>query len=192
MAKVLVFIYNDMADFEITYAVHLLRHELGKEIVVTANNLDTIKSKGGLIYEPQITIGEANAEDYEGFIIPGGWNPVVKPEMLDLINSFFNKGKLLAAICAGPRYFAKAGILDRVKYTTSIVEWNQARKDAFKEDKDPFPRQNFIDTRVVRDGNVITSKGVSFVDFAIEVADYFGMFKTENDRILFTKDVKGF
>ncbi|MDF2987426.1 MAG: putative intracellular protease/amidase [Eubacterium sp.] len=190
MNKILVFMYNDMADFEITYATHLLGHELSKVIVPCAYDMNPVKSKGGMLYLPAITISEAKAEDYEGFIIPGGWNPVVREEMLQLINSFYDSGKLLAAICAGPRFFAKAGILNKVKYTTSIVEWNQLRRDQFKEE-DPFPRENFINTRVVRDGNVITSKGISFVDFAVEVAAYFGQFKNETEKQAFFNTITG-
>lgn len=190
MNKILVFMYNDMADFEITYATHLLGHELSKEIVPCAYDLKPVKSKGGMVYLPAVTVAEAKAEDYEGFIIPGGWNPVVRDEMLNLINEFYGSGKLLAAICAGPRFFAKAGILDKVKYTTSIVEWNQMRREQFKEE-DPFPRENFVNTRVVRDENVITSKGISFVDFAVEVADYFGQFKDQNDKQAFFNTITG-
>ncbi len=190
MNKILVFMYNDMADFEVTYATHLLGHELSMEIVPCAYDMNPVKSKGGMLYLPAIAISEAKAEDYEGFIIPGGWNPVVREEMLQLINSFYDSGKLLAAICAGPRFFAKAGILNNVKYTTSIVEWNQIRREQFKEE-DPFPRENFINTRVVRDGNVITSKGISFVDFAVELADYFGLFKDEGEKRAFFNTITG-
>lgn len=190
MGKILVFMYNDMADFEVTYATHLLGHELSKEIIPCAYDMKPIKSKGGMLYLPAVTVGEAKVDDYEGFIIPGGWNPVVREEILTLIRDFYSSGKLLAAICAGPRFFAKAGILDKVKYTTSIVEWNEIRREQFKEE-DPFPRGNFVNTRVVRDGNVITSKGISFVDFAIEVADYFGLFKDNAEKQPFFNTITG-
>jgi len=182
MDKILVFMYDDMADFEITYATHLLGHELSKQIVPCAYDNKPIKSKGGMIYMPAITVAEAVVEDYAALLIPGGWNIVVKDEMLSLINKFFNSDKLLAAICAGPMFLAKAGILAKVKYTTSIVEWNQMRREQFNNEDDPFPRENFINTRVVRDKNVITSKGISFVDFAIELVDYFGQFKVEAEK----------
>lgn len=190
MGKILVFMYNDMADFEITYATHLLGHELSKEIVPCAYDMNQIKSKGGMIFLPAITVAEAKVEDYEGFLIPGGWNPVVKEEMLDLINKFYDSGRLVAAICAGPRFLAKAGILNKVKYTTSIDEWNEKRRAQFNEE-DPFPRENFVNARVVREGNVITSKGISFVDFSIEVADYFGMFKDEAAKQEWYKMITG-
>ncbi len=190
MSKILVFMYDDMADFEITYATHLLGHELSMEVVPCAYDMKPVKSKGGLQFLPAMTIAQARAEDFAGFIIPGGWNPVVKEEILTLIRDFYNKGKLLAAICAGPRYFAKAGILDKVKYTTSIVEWNDMRRQQFKEE-DPFPRENFVNTRVVRDGSIITSQGISFVDFGVEVADYFGQFKSKEDKTAFLNIITG-
>ena len=191
MDKILVFMYDDMADFEIIYATHLLGHELSKQIVPCAYDNKPIKSKGGMIYMPAITVAEAASEDYAGLLIPGGWNPVVKDELLSLINEFFTSGKLLAAICAGPRFLAKAGILSSVKYTTSIVEWDQTRREQFDNEDDPFPRENFIDTRVVRDKNVITSKGISFVDFAIEVADYFEQFKDEAEKQEYFNTITG-
>lgn len=190
MGKILAFMYNDMADFEITYTTHLLAHELGKQVVPCAYDLKPVTSKGGMVFLPAVTVAEADVNDYEAFIIPGGWNPVVKDEMLELIKRFYSSGKLLAAICAGPRFLAKAGILDKVKYTTSIAEWNQSRREQFKEE-DPFPRNNFINARVVRDGNVITSKGISFVDFSVEVADYFGMFKDEAEKQAFFNTITG-
>ncbi|WP_313560510.1 DJ-1/PfpI family protein [Ruminiclostridium cellobioparum] len=190
MGKILVFMYNDMADFEVIYATHLLGHELSKEIVPCAYHMEPVKSKGGMVFLPSVTVAGAKVEDYEGFIIPGGWNPVVREEMLELIRGFYNSGKLLAAICAGPRFLAKAGILDKVKYTTSIVEWNEMRRAQFKEE-DPFPRGNFVNARVVRDGSVITSKGISFVDFAVEVADYFGQFKDEAEKQAFFNTITG-
>lgn len=191
MGKILVFMYNDMADFEVTYATHLLGHELSKEIVPCAYDKNPVKSKGGMIYMPAVTVGEAECRDYEGLLIPGGWNPVVKDEFLTLINEFYNSGKLVAAICAGPRFLAKAGVLSKVKYTTSIVEWDQSRREQFNNEDDPFPRENFIDTRVVRDKNVITSKGISFVDFAIEVADYFGQFKDQTEKLQLFNTITG-
>lgn len=119
MGKILVFIYNEMADFEITFVTHLLE-----------------------------------------------------------------------AICAGPRFLAKTGILDNVKYTTSIVEWTEAHEQQFRE-SDPFPRHNFVLDRVIRDGNIITAQSNAFVDFAIEVCDWFGAFDGEEDKNGFAKTIKG-
>jgi hypothetical protein len=58
-------------------------------------------------------------------------------------------------------------------------------------EEDPFPRQNFILDRVVRDGNIITAQGNAFIDFAIELADWFGAFEDQEDKNGFIKAIKG-
>ncbi len=190
MEKVLVFIYEEMADFEITFVTHLLGADAGKEIVTIAYEDKLIKSKSGITYKPSRLIKDVLEEEVEGLIIPGGWNGEIRPELIELIQGLNVKGKLLGAICAGPRFLAKAGVLDNVKYTTSIAQWTEKHVEQFKEN-DPFPRENFVFQRVIRDGNIITAQGVAFVDFAIEVCDWFSLFDDEEDKNNFSKDIRG-
>ena len=190
MEKVLVFIYEEMADFEITFVTHLLGADAGKEIVTIAYEDKLIKSKSGVIYKPSRLIKDVLEEEVEGLIIPGGWNGEIRPELIELIQGLNAKGKLLGAICAGPRFLAKAGVLDNAKYTTSIAQWTEKHVEQFKEN-DPFPRENFVFQRVIRDGNIITAQGVAFVDFAIEVCDWFSLFDDEEDKNNFSKDIRG-
>lgn len=190
MGKILVFIYDEMADFEITFVTHLLGADVGKEIVTIAYEDKLIKSKSGIIYKPARLIKDILAEEVEGLIIPGGWNGEIRPELIELIQSINEKGKLLGAICAGPRFLAKAGVLGNVKYTTSITEWTEKHVEQFKE-SDPFPRENFVFERVIRDGNIITAQGMAFIDFATEICDWFGLFDDEEDKNGFSKIVKG-
>jgi len=190
MGKILVFIYDEMADFEITFVTHMLGADLGKEIVTIAYEDKLIKSKSGIVYKPAKIIKNLLEEEAEGLIIPGGWNGEIRAELIELIQNINTKGNLLGAICAGPRFLAKAGVLENVKYTTSIVKWMEMHMEQFMED-DPFPRQNFLRDRVVRDGNIITAQGNAFVDFAIEIADWFGAFDDEEDKNGFVKVIKG-
>jgi putative intracellular protease/amidase len=190
MEKVLVFIYDGMADFEITFVTHLLGADCGKEIVTIAYEDKLIKSKSGIIYKPARLIKDVLAEEVDGLIIPGGWNGEIRPELIELIQSINAKGKLLAAICAGPRFLAKAGVLENVKYTTSISQWTKEHAEQFKE-SDPFPRESFVSERVVTDGNIVTAQGLAFVDFAIAVCDWFSLFDDEEDKNNFWKQIKG-
>lgn len=190
MKKIFVFIYDDMADFEITFITHLLGADLGMEIATISYEDKLIRSKSGVIYKPSKRIKDVMEEDADGLIIPGGWNGEIKSELMVLIQNLNSKGKLLGAICAGPRFLVKAGVLDNVKYTTSIVNWTEIHKKNFMED-DPFPRQNFILDRVIRDRNIITAQGNAFIDFAIEVVDWFDGFDDEEDKKSFTKAIKG-
>jgi putative intracellular protease/amidase len=111
VGKILVFIYDEMADFEITFVTHMLGADMGKEIITIGYEDKFIKSKSGIVYKPAKLIKDVLKEDVEGLIIPGGWNGEIKPELLELIQGLNAKGKLLGAICAGPRFLAKAEYL---------------------------------------------------------------------------------
>jgi putative intracellular protease/amidase len=84
----------------------------------------------------------------------------------------------VSAICAGPQYLAKAGILDNHKFTTTLtVEYFESQGK-----KDFFPRHNYLKQNLVRDGNVITAVGNAFVDFAIEIGDWFKLFENQQEK----------
>lgn len=180
MGKILCFIYKDMADFEMTLPCTVAGLWLEKELVTIAYTEGIVTSKPGVIYQPQATVKEAlEFSDIEGLIIPGGWNDELRPELMELIQKLNNDNKMISAICAGPQFLAKSGVLDNKKYTTTLTE--EALKKQEKEDF--FPRDNFVSEKVVRDGNIITAVGNAFVDFAIEIADYFGVFDNPDNNI---------
>ncbi|MHB1652183.1 MAG: DJ-1/PfpI family protein [Desulfitobacteriaceae bacterium] len=191
MGKILVFIFDGMTDYEITFITHLLSTDAGKEIITIAYEDKIIKSRSGLLYKPARLIIDVLNEDVEGLLICGGWCGDTRHELIQLIHNLNSERKLLGAICgAGTVFLAKAGVLNNVKYTTPIVEWTQKHIDVFGE-KDPFPRENFVLERVVRHENVITAQGIAFIDFAIEICDWFNLFENQEDRNNFAKNIKG-
>lgn len=192
MGKILVFIYDNMADFEMTLITYILGTDAKKEIITIAIEDRIVKSLSGLEYKPKKLVSEVLEEDAEALIIPGGWYGEVEDVLIMLIKNLYNEKKLLGAICAAPRFLAKAGILNEVKYTTSLSNWADSEREKFKDINDPFPRENFIAERVVKDKNVITAVGIAFIDFTIEICDWFNLFKDENEKIEFIKSIKGF
>jgi putative intracellular protease/amidase len=191
MNKILVFIFDGMTDYEISLISHLLSADAGKEIITIAYEDKMIKGRSGFLYKPSRLVADVLNEDVEGLIITGGWYGETKPELIELINKLNSKGKLISGICgAGTVYLAKAGVLNNVKYTTPVVEWTKKHIDVFGE-KDPFPRENFILERVVRDGNIITAQGIAFIDFAIEICDWFDLFESQEERDNFAKNIYG-
>ena len=191
MGKILVFIYDGMTDYEITLITHLLGADAGKEIIAIAYEDKIIESRSGLLYKPAKLVSDVINEDVDGLIIPGGWYGDTRQELLQLINNLnFNK-KLLGAICgAGTVFLAKAGVLKNIKFTTPITEWTQKHIEVFGE-TDPFPRENFVLDRVVKCENVITAQGIAFIDFAIEICDWFNLFENQEDKDCFIKNITG-
>ncbi|WP_411170676.1 DJ-1/PfpI family protein [Clostridium sp. MB05] len=150
-----------------------------------------MEGRSGFLYKPSRLVSDVLNEEVEGLIIAGGWYGETRPELIELIQNLNSKGMIIAAICgAGTVFLAKAGILNNVKYTTPASEWTQKHKEIFGE-KDPFPRATFIEDRVVRDKNIITAQGIAFIDFAIEICDYFNLFESKYDKDNFYNIIRG-
>ena len=145
MNKILCYVSDEMADFEITLAFHLLKAKGNREIVSVGCNLSPIVSQSGLTYLPNKTLTQAmDLPGVEAFIIPGG--PIrPQPEGLtELIQKIHAQNKLLAAICFGPQYLGRAGVLDDHRFTTSCsIETIQSLQVP-----DPYPRYNYCRFRI--------------------------------------------
>jgi len=176
MSKILCFISEDMADFEITLVLHGLKNVGKRDIVAAGYTLDPITSQSGLRHLPDMTLAEAlRLDGVEGLILPGGPIRPQQSVLTDLIVKLDTERKLLAAICFGPQYLGRAGILAHRKFTTSCPP----EKIAELQVADPFPRQNYVDRRVVQDGHVITAQGRAFVDFAFKVFTYLDIYQAD-------------
>jgi putative intracellular protease/amidase len=181
MKKILMYIYDDMADFEVTLLAHLLGRNSGYRIISISETIDPVSSASGLTYLSKTSINKVIDEDVEGIIIPGGWKKGYSEDLMRLLRDLNEQNRFIAAICAGPWMVAKSGALKGKKFTTSISAWTEEQMKNFCKE-DPFEWTNYQDSRIVRDENIITAKGVAFIDFATEVCDYLGEFKNTKEK----------
>ncbi len=69
----------------------------------------------GDTFETDNTVGEADADDYDALVLPGGVaNPDqlrTEPEAIELVRSFFAAGKPVAAICHAPWTLVEADVV---------------------------------------------------------------------------------
>lgn len=187
MKNILCFIYEGFVDYEISLACAELNMADNYKLIYIAYQKKPIISSAGLIIHPNNTVVEAIAlSDVEGLVIPGGEIRILKPEFEKLIIQLDKEKKLIAAICGGPEFLAKTGILNGREYATSMYPEDYKQKNEI----DPFPRDTYKDTRMIRDGNIITAKGDAFVDFALEIWDWFDLYEYDAEReeckVLFT------
>jgi putative intracellular protease/amidase len=190
--KIYVFLFDEMTDYEITFLVHLLGTDGDKEIVPIAYENKRIRSRSGFLYQPVDTVSNAVNNEAEGLILCGGWYGETKGELLQLIKQLSDKKKLVAGICgAGTVFLAKAGVLNGRNYTTPAVEWTPHHIQVFGE-TNPFPRDGYLEQRVVRDENIITAKGEAFLDFTVEICDWFQMFEDQEEKNQFISNVFGY
>ncbi|SFL34704.1 Putative intracellular protease/amidase [Paenibacillus sp. 1_12] len=179
MGKIICLVTEDFADFEITLVFHKIKN-IGKRQVLSAGyTYDAVMSESGLHYKPDLTVSEATQlDDIEGLIIPGGPIREQRSELTEFIIQLNQQKKLIAAICNGPQYLGRAGILNNHTFTTSCSIEAIHKLGTY----DPFPRENYIDQRVVKDGNIITAKGRAFVDFSFAVFEYLDIYQGQYEE----------
>jgi putative intracellular protease/amidase len=179
MSKILCFVSDEMADFEVVLAFHFLKSKGNREIITVGTDLTPVVSQAGFTYLPNQTLKQAmDIQGVEALIIPGGPIRTQPAGLTDLICKMDGEKKLVAAICFGPQYLGRAGVLDAHRFTTSCSEGTIKSLGV----SDPYPRKNYVEERVVRDGNVITAKGGAFVDFAFAISEYLDVFAGKNNE----------
>ena len=104
-------------------------------------------------------------------IIPGGScdDPIIHPQLHEVIQSTFLRKKIIATICNGVLVMASAGILKR-KNCTHTAHPKYAPLPEFKELLEVasklFENTVYIDEDVVIDENIISAKPWAALDFA--------------------------
>lgn len=163
--KVIVFLADGFEEVEALTVVDYLRR---MDIVVeTVSITEDKKVKGAhdIRVLADKNIGELkDIDSYDGVIIPGGLpgatNLRDNARVIEIVKEIDGKDKLVAAICAGPIVFERAGII-KGKKITSYPGFEDDLKDG-----------NHLGENVVRDKNMITARGPALaVDFAIEIVD---------------------
>jgi len=120
------------------------------------------------------TIAEANANDYQGLLIPGG---VLNPDSLrkdeaalQFVREFFEAGKPVAAICHGPQVLISAGVVEGRNLTsTKTIKIDLENAGAVWEDSEVVTDQGLVTSRSPRDLPAFNDKIVE--EFAEGVHD---------------------
>ena len=99
------------------------------------------------------TVQEANVWDYDALLVPGGF---ISPDLLrqsaevrEFVRAFDANGKPIATLCHGPWVLASAGVLAG----RTVTSWPGIRDDMVNAGA------TWLDEPVVRDGNLLTSRG---------------------------------
>jgi len=162
-----LFIFSDkMEDIEGLGTNALLKRSGLNMVSATKNDTLEITTSFGQNVKVDLSINDVNVNDYDFIVIPGG--PYVKAtvdddqKIKDLAKAFHKENKLVAAICAGPRFLGQAGLLDNKNFTA----FTGSEKDALNG--------NYLkDKKAVTDGNIITARGAGAVyEFVYEIVKY--------------------
>jgi protease I len=112
----------------------------------------TVHDDPGKTIRPDLTVDEANADDFDALILPGG---VRNPDQLrlhgnviSLIAKFAEQGKPVGAICHGPWLLVEADLLKG----RTATSWPSIRTDLRNAGA------KVVDEPAVTDGNIVTSR----------------------------------
>jgi protease I len=123
----------------------LLAPEAGE--VQAFNHLDK-----GDTFEVDRGVGEADAADYDGLVLPGGVaNPDqlrTKPEALEFVRGFFAAGKPVGAICHAPWTLIDAGVAEG----RTLTSWPSLETDLRNAGA------NWVDEEVHVDQGLVSSR----------------------------------
>jgi intracellular protease, PfpI family len=120
-------------------------------LVVGTGSSDTYTGKHGYPVKVNTTADKVRAEDFDSVVVPGGYAPDYMrryPAVLKLVRDAFDQGKVVAAICHAGWVLASAGILKGKRAAC----YHAIRDDIVNAGAE------YINTEVVRDGNLVTSR----------------------------------
>jgi protease I len=154
-ARVLIVATDGFEEWEL-FGPRQILQQRGADVVLASLKRDpiqaTIHDDPGKTIRPDLVIDEANADDFDAMVLPGG---VRNPDQLRLhgnvialIRAFAEQGKPVAAICHGPWLLVEADLL-RGRTATS---WPSIRTDLRNAGA------NVVDEAAVTDGNIVTSR----------------------------------
>ena len=155
-----------MEDCE-ALATRALLRRAGIDIkTITYENTKDIETAFGLSVKADYFAHEIHLDTFDFVVIPGGRyvQDVVERDVhiKELVKFFNKKQKLVAAICAGPRFLGQAGLLDHKHFT------------AFTGSEKDMPLGIYHpELKAITDGNIITARGAGAVyEFVYEIIKY--------------------
>ena len=149
-------------EIEFVTIIDLLRRSSLDAVSVSITGKTKVTGAHGIIIETDTTFEEANYDDCDMIVLPGGMPGTLHMAehsgLTDMIKSFNEKGRSLAAICAAPMVFAGCGILSGKK---AVI---------YPGMEEYLGEAEVSDKRVQTDGNIITSQGPgTAMEFALEI-----------------------
>ncbi len=164
--KTLALLYPGCIEFEIMLACEIMNQKFPID-VVTPDGLDH-RGSNGMVFKASRSIAGANPNDYKAALIPGGDPGILigNERLNNLLECLNANGAILAAICAGPIVLEQAGLLNGQK----IAHGYKGPQLKFLSENGFFKETHLTDRAIIVNGNIVTARPDSFIDFAVEVA----------------------
>lgn len=157
--KCAIFLADGFEECEGLITVDMLRRAGITIDTISMNETDEVTTSHKIRLHADRLFRDTDIAGYDVLILPGGKlgteNLEKSEELKQYLVSWFNQGKLIAAICAAPSIFGHLGLL-KGKHYTCFPDFYSAKYEGIYE-MEP----------AVTDGNIITGRGMgATVEFA--------------------------
>lgn len=160
-ANIMILATNGFEESELLVPLRKLK-EAGARVDVVSPELGTIRGwkhkDWGESVQVDKSLAHVNADDYDAVVLPGGQiNPDllrVNEQALQVIKSFIDRGKVVAAICHAPWLLVE---LDAVK-GRNVTSYHSIKTDVKNAGG------KWVDKEVVTDRGIITSRNPGDLD----------------------------
>ena len=149
--RVLILSADGFEDSELLCPMYRLK-EAGYQVDIAAPEWGQIKGKMGYAVTANLALDDVETDGFRLLLLPGGKaaSQTLRtiPRVQDIVRSFVDKGRPVAAICHGPQILVLAGVLVGRRAT--------CYRGVAKELE--VTGVLYEDSEVVVDGNIITSR----------------------------------
>lgn len=160
--EIAILVFDRLTILDAVGPYEVLSRVPGARVTLVAERAEPVRSDAGLTLVPGATFAQAESPDV--LVVPGGMGVdalLQNPAVLDYIRSTHRTSKWTTAVCTGSLLLGAAGLLRGIKATTHWLQHERLRE----YDAEP------VAERVVREGKLITSAGVSAgIDMALTLA----------------------
>lgn len=143
--------------------------DAGFVVMTASKGVKIAKGKFGAVTTVDMDLSQIQADKFDAIVLVGGPGSVVYQKdlaMRDLLTKFFEKGKLVSAICIAPMILLKGGFLKGKRATV----WNE---DGMQAPEFKAHGAFFEQGPVCEFGNIITANGPENAElFAKAVVKY--------------------
>lgn len=173
---------NTLADWEISFLTSELvskRYFKNQNEDVTILKVGStkapIKTMGGMIINPDITVNEMDTNINDLLILPGAdtWFEQDNQKIIKVAKDRIEKGLKIAAICGATGALAKAGALNNKKHTSNDIEYLKMFSPEYTGEA------YYVNEPVIKDENLITASGLAPIEFTYEIIKQLDLFSEE-------------
>lgn len=166
MKKLGVFVTAGFEEIEALTVADIARRAGINVIIIAAAKQHAVSGSHKIIVIADEQKKDVNFSRIDGIVLPGGMPGTINLQnditVQQVTKEFVENGKLVAAICAAPGILGEAGFLEGKKATCH---------PGFES---KLIGAEFVEEDVVRDGNIITSRGMgTAIPFGLAIVEYF-------------------